>query len=136
MNRKKGNSLIVTPIVVTISIIGVLLIGMILVNVIKPFVWQQKLNKISNKYMFVIEKYGYLTSKEKDNMLSELSNSGFNINDIFINVPTSGKSYGELINFKIEYKTYYESIKFYDGKISIEKKPITINVNKNSYSKI
>lgn len=107
-----------------------------MINTIKPFIWYEKLNKISEKYMFVIEKYGYLTYSEKNNLLQELQGNGFEIKNISITVPNVKKSYGELVNFKINYEMYFENIEFESGKIMIKRVPININVEKYSYSKI
>lgn len=134
--NKKGNTIVVTPIIIIISIVAVIMIGVILVNVVMPLTLQQKLNKISEKYMFIIEKFGYLTVSEKQKLIKELGDNGFNTNNIIIYAPTSRKSYGELIEFNIVYKTKYNSIDFKNGKISVINKPININVKKCSYSKI
>ena len=124
------------PIILIFCILFIIIIGMILINTIKPFIWYEKLNKISEKYMFVIEKYGYLTYSEKNNLLQELQGNGFESKNISITVPNVKKSYGELVNFKINYEMYFENIEFESGKIMIKRVPININVEKYSYSKI
>ena len=54
---KKGSTFMITPIIVLFSSIFILIIGMFFVNAIRPFICYEKLNSISNKYMFVIEKF-------------------------------------------------------------------------------
>lgn len=134
--NKKGNTIVVTPIIVTICIVSIIVIGMVLMNALFPMILQQKLNKISEKYMFVVEKFGYLTLNEKENLLDDLENNGFEKENIIINVPNCKKTYGELIEFSILYKAKYKSIGFSNGKIVINNKAIDIRVNKCSYSKI
>lgn len=135
MNRR-GNTIVIAPIIIIISIVAVIVVGAILVNVVMPLILQQKLNKISEKYMFIVEKFGYLTASEKQSLLNELNNSGFDTNNLIIKAPNSRKTYGELIEFSILYKAKYNVINFKNGKINIESKPINISVRKCSYSKI
>lgn len=134
--RKKGSTLISTTIILIISIIFILLLSVIFIGMIKPFIMQQKLEKISQKYMFVIEKFGYLTNSERDLLIKELESDGFERKSIIINAPVTQKSYGELINFEIIYKMSYQVVKFYNGKILVESRPINLKVKKYSYSKI
>ncbi len=134
--NKRGNTIVVTPIIVIICIVAIIIVGMTLMNSLMPLIFQQKLNKISEKYMFVIEKFGYLTENERKNLLNDLENNGFEKDNIVISVPNYKKTYGELIEFNILYKAKYKSIGFNGGRIEINYKTIDIGVKKCSYSKI
>lgn len=124
------------PIVFVFCIIGIIIIGITSFNIIESFIWQQKLNKISVKYMFIIEKFGYLTPKEKNNMLLDLKENGFKIENISVDAPDKIKNYGELIEFCIKYRTSYKRVLFSDGKINIKEIPLIIKADKYTYSKI
>lgn len=103
-----------------------------IIECITPFILHQKLQAIATKYMYVIEKYGYLTKQEKDYLLEELASKGFNNSDIKLFYPKEKRSYGEVLELQIIYE--------YNSKI----KPIPIIgmdsreliVTKVSYSKI
>lgn len=132
-NNNKGNTIILYPIILFFSIIIVIFIGYFFINLIFPFIWYEKLNAISQKYMYIIEKYGYLTDLEEYNLISDLKNSGFDIDNIEIEIPSRYTTYGELLNFKIKYKIFY-IVPFW-GKTSQENM-VEIVVNKSSYCKI
>ena len=74
------------------------------IECITPFILQQKLQAVATKYMYVIEKYGYLTNDEINSMLEELSSKGFNTVNIDIVYPKSKRNYGELLELKITYR--------------------------------
>lgn len=138
MNKKyfkKGDALVLTPMIVLFSVIIILILGMFFVNAIKPFIWYEKLNDIANKYMFVIEKFGYLTSKEKINLEKDLVNAGFDINKVIIEYPNSKKYYGEILEFVIKYNFEVKLPNFTNG-ISSSNKQMDLIVKKYSYSKI
>jgi len=133
---KKGNSMITIPFLLVISVFMIIILGTYIINSIIPFIYHQKLTTFANKYMFVIEKFGYLTEEEKNLLIEELNNSGFDISKITLKYPNELKSYGELIEFEIDYilvlKTPIISGGVYN---SIEKETI-LTVRKNSFSKI
>ncbi len=133
LNLKKGNSSITTPIIIVLSLIVIIFVGVYIIKITEPFIWYEKLNTIATKYMFIIEKYGYLTNFEKNNLIDELNLSGFDINNIDINVPNNIKNYGELIEFSIKYNFTLNLPSF--GNKNESKKNIQINVRKNSYCK-
>ena len=134
--RKRGNSLVSMPIILVICVVILIVIGVNFIGIIKPFIMYEKLNKISEKYMFIIEKFGYLTNNEKNSLINELKNKGFDISKISINAPLSVKTYGELLNFDIIYDMYYNTLNFENGKIKLKNNVIKLKVTKNSYSKI
>jgi len=102
---KNGNVAIDTLFLV-IMILMIVVVTIFVVSNILPFIMYEKLNNIAIKYMFVVEKFGYLSSKEKENLKQDLKASGFDVNKLTIEVPTERKMYGELINFKISYDYY------------------------------
>lgn len=112
----------------------IILISTYVINLIQPFIAYEKLNNISLKYMYIIEKYGYLTDKEKSNMINELKNSGIDISNIKISAPTSKMTYGRLIELKVEYNMKINLPSFGNNKYS--SKDINLVINKSSYSKI
>lgn len=130
--NKKGNTVVTYPLVLFISMLFVIMIGIFLINLIFPFIWYQKLNSTAQKYMFVIEKFGYLTNLEKANIINELNLQGFDTNNIELYAPSNKKSYGELIEFKIIYKYKYKNINGF----KLEDKTIYMVVTKSSYSKV
>ena len=134
MRDKKGNVVVIYPIVIIMAIMILVIVGMFFLNSIFPFIWYQKLNHIAQKYMFVIEKFGYLTDSERKNLQEELSEQGFDISKVIIQAPSARKSYGELIEFKLSYEYTYNNMNVL--KNNMEKKKIDIKVSKCSYSKI
>lgn len=134
--KKKGNTIVSMPVILIICVVILIVIGVNFMGIIKPFIMYEKLNKISEKYMFIIEKFGYLTNYEKNSLINELKEKGFEINKIFINAPSSIKNYGELLSFEIIYDMNYDTLVFEDGNIKLKNNLIKLKVNKNSYSKI
>ena len=100
-----------------------------------PFIVYEKMNKVSQKYMFIVEKYGYLTKAEKENLKNDLKNEGFNIENIMLEVPENKRDYGELVNIKIEYNLYQKLPIIERGIIKTNNNLITIRVQKYSYIK-
>lgn len=133
---RKGSSIITIPIVLVISILTIIIIGMYIINSILPFIYHQKLTLIANKYMFVIEKFGYLTNEEKDSLKSELQNTGFSLNNITLKYPDQLKSYGELIEFEIGYKLVIKTPIIDENGYNVKEKETILTVRKNSFSKI
>lgn len=136
MKDKKGNSIVAIPILLVISIFMIIIIGTYMINSIIPFIYHQKLITLANKYMFVIEKFGYLTNEEKDSLNQELNTSGFDISKISLNYPTEIKAYGELIEFEIEYRLVLKTPIISNGSYSLIEKETILTVRKNSFSKI
>lgn len=132
---KKGNSVLTFPIMLLTSSMFIVIVGVYIINLIIPFLWYEKLNSTSQKYMFVIEKYGYLTEIEKLSLLTDLENQGFDISYIEIIAPNIIKNYGELIEFKIKYKLKQKIPVMLKGKVNLDEKDIDIVIKKYSYSK-
>lgn len=137
MNQVKcGNSMAVVPLILIISIFMIIIIGTYIMNSMLPFIYHQKLMTLANKYMFVIEKFGYLTNEEKNSLLEELNNSGFDISQINLKYPSGLKQYGELIEFEIDYKLTLKNPIIEDGTYKLKEKETILKVKKNSFSKI
>lgn len=130
---KQGQSVITTPIVLLFSVTILVIITIYCINMITPFVWYQKMQLIANKYMYIIDKYGYLTSKELNLMKEEMKESGFDINMLNITAPLQKKEYGKLIELKIEYRLKQKIILLNN---SIMKREIPLVIKKYSYSKV
>lgn len=134
-SKRSGSTLISTSIITGICMLIIFILTVYVIKLLIPFIWYEKLNRISEKYMFVIDKYGYLTSDEKKNLLDDLKNDGFLINNLNIEAPETKKNYGELINFKIEYNFMQKNFVFEDGKFNLKDRTLKLKINKNSYIK-
>lgn len=99
---------------------------------ILPFIWYQKLQAIATKYMYIIDKYGYLTSKEEQQMITDMKQDGFDTNYVTISVPKTKQSYGKLINLEIKYIITHNILSL-NTKTT---KATPIIVKKYSYTKI
>lgn len=103
MKKEAGSSIITTPIIIAI---GMMLVGMLIVLSVKilvPYIWYEKLSSTCIKYVFVMEEYGYLTKKEKTNLMNELEEQGFNMEDIRIDCTSRLRDYGDPIYLNVEY---------------------------------
>lgn len=133
---KEGSSIIIIPFLLIVSIFMIIIIGTYIINSIIPFVYHQKLVTVANKYMFVIEKFGYLTESERDSLNEELINSGFDISKITLKYPNEIKQYGELIEFEITYRLSMKMPIISEGVYNFIEKETILTVKKNSFSKI
>lgn len=130
---KKGQSVITTPIIVLFSIALLVIMTVYCINMIMPFVWYQKIQFIATKYMYIIDKYGYLTTKELILMKEEMKESGFDMNMLKITAPLQKKEYGKLIELKIEY-SLKQKIPLLNS--NIMQREIPLIIKKYSYSKV
>ncbi len=104
MKSQNGSSILTTPIIIAI---GMMLVAMLIVFAIKiltPYIWYEKLSSTCIKYVFVMEEYGYLTKKEKSNLLEELEEQGFKKENLKINSTNKIQNYGSPIYLNVEYK--------------------------------
>lgn len=131
-----GNSIVTIPFLLVISVFMIIIIGTYMINSIIPFIYHQKLITLANKYMFVIEKFGYLTDEEKDLLNKELNDSGFDVSKISLKYPNELKQYGELIEFEIDYILILKTPIISNGTYSVIEKETVLKVRKNSFSKI
>ena len=128
MKSQKGSSILTTPIIIAI---GMMLVAMLIVFAIKilmPYIWYEKLSSICIKYVFIMEEYGYLTRKEKSNLLNELEKQGFEKENVKVQSTTKLQSYGSPIYLNVEYK--------YNLKLPIiGEKTIPMEISRTSVSK-
>ena len=132
---KRGNSVLTFPFVIMISLGLIIVCAVFAVNMILPFIWYQKLQLASYKYMYIIEKYGYLKENEKHSLIEELGEQGFDKEEIEIKAPTSEQGYGSIIEFSIKYN-YKQKLPSWEGSLSMQTRTIPINVNKTIISKV
>lgn len=135
-NNKKGNAIVTYPFVLLICVMCMISVGIFFLNAIFPFIWYQKLNVTVQKYMFVVEKFGYLTDEERNHLKEDLDKQGFDLSKIQIEAPNVPLSFGELVNFTVSYQYEYKSVNFVNGKIESNNRELNMVVSKNSYSKI
>jgi len=134
-NKRKGNTVLTMPFVIIISLTLIIIFAIFTINMILPFVWYEKLQHTSYKYMYVLEKYGYLTNSEKASLIEELEKHGFEKDEITIESPTQPVGYGNVIEFNIKYN-YKQKLPSWEGSLKMVTKTIPINVNKTIISKI
>ncbi len=120
---------------IIICLTVLLIITIFVINTIIPFIWYQKLDNVANKYVYVIERFGYLTDKEEEQLEEDLKQEGFNIQNIEINCPKSKLDYGTLFKFEIKY-TMHQNYSILDSGIKNEARSVPLSIRKYSYSKI
>jgi len=135
LKYKCGNTVLTLPLVIVISFMIIIAFGIFTVNMILPFVWYQKLEHVSYKYTYVIEKFGYLSKKEKTNLVDELVEKGFDRDELVVNSPSEPKGYGNIIEFSIKYN-YKQKLPSWKGSFKMITKNIPINVQKIIISKV
>jgi len=134
-NIKHGNTVLTMPFVIIISFVVVIVFGIFAINMILPFVWYQKLQLTSYKYMYIIEKYGYLSNEEETNLIEELAEKGFDKEELKIETPNQSKGYGNIIEFNITYN-YKQKLPLWKGSFKMQTKDIPLNVRKVIISKV
>ena len=134
-NKKQGNTVMTMPFVIVISFVTIIIFGIFAINMILPFVWYQKLQHTSYKYMYIIEKYGYLTEAEEAKLIEELAEKGFKKEELKIETPREPKDYGNVIEFDITYN-YKQKLPSWKGSFKMQTKDIPLNVRKVIISKV
>ena len=134
-SMKKGESVLTFPFVIIISLTLIIICTVFAINMVLPFIWYQKLQLTSYKYMYIIEKYGYLKESEKESLIGELSDQGFDKEEITVLSPTSPQGYGNIIEFNINYN-YKQKLPSWKGSLKMVTRTIPINVNKTIISKV
>ncbi len=135
IKNKAGNTSIVMPIMIIISVIIIITVGFCLFQIIIKFINYEKINTVALKYMFVIEKFGYLTYVEKEGLINDLVNKGLKEENITVYAPQSPKQAGELLEFTIKYKDNIQIPKIIDKNENDKSIPIDIIVTKSTFSK-
>lgn len=103
MKKEDGNSILTTPIVIAMGMILVSTLIVMSVKILVPYIWYEKLSSTCIKYVFIMEEYGYLTKKEKTNLMDELEQQGFNMESIKVSATSKIKDYGDTIYLNVEY---------------------------------
>lgn len=128
LSNKSGSSVLTTPIIIAFGIMIVTVLLLLVVEVIMPYLWYEKLSSTSIKYVYLMEEFGYLTSKEANLLKDDLENQGFKMKNINIEYTNNKVDYGEPIYLKIFYK--------YELKIPLASlKLIDMQVERNSICK-
>lgn len=104
MKSQKGSSILTTPIIVAIGMMLVATLIVFAIKILMPYIWYEKLSSTCIKYVFIMEEYGYLTRKEKSNLLNELEKQGFEKENVKVQSTTKLQSYGSPIYLNVEYK--------------------------------
>lgn len=126
--KKRGSEIITTPIIIAIGIIIVTTLLVLAIKILMPYIWYEKLSSTCLKYVFVMEEYGYLTNKEKDNLTKELIEQGFDKKNLKIYCTNKRQNYGSPIFLNINY--------MYELDLPIVgTKSIQMNINRESVSK-
>ena len=128
IKEKRGSSILTTPIIVAVGILLVTILVLVTVELLVPYLWYEKLSSATIKYIYVMEEYGYLTSKEASILKEELINQGFEGKNLSLNYTNNKVAYGEPIYLKIDYN-YKLKLPFMDEQI------INMVVERNSVSK-
>lgn len=133
MNKKSGNA--TTALTLMISLGFLLVLTIYIINTIIPFIWYQKLQAIANKYVYVVERFGYLTATEEKELYKELKEDGFNLANIQLECPKSYLSYGTLFKFEITYNLNQEYSVISNG-LKSETRTVPLRIRKYGYSKM
>ncbi len=128
MKSQKGSSILTTPIIIAIGMMLVATLIVFAIKILMPYIWYEKLSSTCIKYVFIMEEYGYLTRKEKSNLLNELEKQGFEKENVKVQSTTKLQSYGSPIYLNVEYK--------YNLKLPIiGEKTIPMEISRTSVSK-
>ena len=126
--QKRGSEVITTPIIIAIGILFVASLIVFSVQIITPYIWYEKLSSTCMKYVFIMEEYGYLTSREKKYLENELIMQGFEKNKLTIACTNKIQSYGKPIYLNVNYN-YLLKLPI------IGERTIPMNITRESISK-
>lgn len=133
MYRKNGNATFAITLIISLAFL--LILTVYIINTIIPFIWYQKLQAIANKYVYVVERFGYLTDSEEKEMYKELEQSGFDLTAVQLECPKSYLEYGTLFKFEITYNLSQEYNVISNG-IKNEARTVPLRIKKYGYSKM
>ena len=126
--NNRGSEVITTPIVIAIGIMLVATLIVFCVNILMPYIWYEKLSSTCLKYVFIMEEYGYLTNKEKNNLIMDLKNQGFDTSQLMVDSTSKRQLYGSPIVINVRY--------IYKMKLPIVgNKNVVMNIKRESVSK-
>jgi len=134
---EKGSTVLVTPLIWVISILIFLFFLVTSLNVIEPFVIYQKISETSLKYIFIMEEYGCLAAKDKENLLKELSQKGLDISKVKIFANERVREYGQVVELNIQYRYSFKQAKFHNHTLMPEyiEDDIAMCISKKGVSK-
>jgi len=129
MNRRKqGNTILTTPIIIAIGMMIVTSLIVLAVQILIPYLWYEKLSSTCIKYIYIMEEFGYLTTKEAKVLKEDLTQQGFDANKLILKYTNYRTEYGEPIFLKLTYD-YELHLPFQKPQI------IQMKVERNSVSK-
>ena len=123
---KKGNSIISVPLLIAISTIAISTLAILLINILTPYILYEKLLSTTLRYMFIIEEYGYLNNMDKQNLINDLINQGFDEENIEIDATDIPQLYGKQTYLSINYNYKLHIPFFKNNTLSINKKEYTV----------
>lgn len=129
LKQNRGSAVMTTPIIVAIGMFMVCVLVALVVEILIPYLWYEKLSATCIKYVYIMEEYGYLTSKEMSNMKSDFASQGFDISKLDFEYTNNRTDYGDPIFLKVSY----------DYELELPLMPnqnIEMKVERNSVSKI
>ncbi len=128
LKKNRGSEVITTPLVIAIGLMLLAILIVFCVNVLTPYIWYEKLSSTCLKYVFVMEEYGYLTNVEKNNLIKDLQNQGFDTKQLTIQSTSKRQTYGSPIYLNARY--------VYKMKLPlIGNKNVVMDINRESVSK-
>lgn len=132
MKNKKGNITQIFTLIVSLALLVTTIIYII--SMLTPFIWYQKLQNIADKYVYIVERFGYLTEVEEEELYKELVSEGFDINNIVLECPNNKLEYGKMFRFNLTYKLKVDYM-IMDNDFKRETKEVMLRVKKYGYSK-
>ena len=133
--NKNGSSAISTTLSTMFCIFLLAIFAVSIMQMLMPFLAYQKMQTVVVKYMYVIEKYGYLTKAEYNNLISDVVSCGIDEKTISIEYPSSPQVYGTLLKLKVQ-GDYTSNLVIWSDSISHKLTKTNLCVTKYSYSKI
>jgi hypothetical protein len=103
INKKRGSEIITTPIIIAVGMIMVASLIVFAIKILTPYIWYEKLSSTCLKYVFVMEEYGYLTNTEKNNLIAELEEQGFEKANLKVTCTNKRQNYGSPIYLHVDY---------------------------------
>jgi len=128
MKNNKGSEILTTPIIIAIGMLFVASLIVFCIKILMPYIWYEKLSSTCLKYVFIMEEYGYLTNKEKSNLISELNKQGFDKNLLKVECTSRRQGYGEPIFLRVNYNLVLKLP-------AVGEKIIPMNISRESVSK-
>ena len=133
--NKNGSSAISTTLSTMFCIFLLAVFAVSIMQMLMPFLAYQKMQTVVVKYMYVIEKYGYLTKAEYNNLVNDVISCGIDEKTISIEYPSSPQVYGTLLKLKVQ-GDYTSNLVIWSDSISHKLTKTNLCVTKYSYSKI